>query len=282
MVFKRVKGKECIDKGFASCDDIVDSSLVICDKCGGKKRKVEAIDKRIVAALSLAIAVSIAGFTYLALNVKTYLAEEPDQSSRQATRPVDESSHRGITDLFRSIYSDGIKTVEEQAEIDNLARRQAVDPVWLVQKEKEIKDRSESASSSLRKGLIYAAQQDYRQAAREFKRGAEIDPDNSFLWANLAAAHIKLSEMDEAQSACQKAIALDSQNWLAHYNLGALNANRGDKDSAIRELSEALRLVTEDRARQVSTSEVTDYMKADQSLNSLRNDPRFLQLLARN
>lgn len=183
---------------------------------------------------------------------------------------------------LRAIYADGIKTAEEQAEIERVSKQYSLDPAQVSQKEQETKDRLMSSEMSLKQGLAYVSQLNYSQALKEFVHSTESDPDNAFAWANLAAAYLNLNQQQQAIAACERALAIDPNNWLAHYNLGSIHANNGAKDNAIRELSEALRLVAADQSQKITKDEVMVQMKTDHTLKTLHDDSRFRQLLARN
>lgn len=186
-----------------------------------------------------------------------------------------------LSALLRSIYADGIKTPEEQAEIERLASKHPVDRDRLIQREQETRDRLNKSDISLKQGMLYVAQKDYKQALKEFNHALEVDPENSYAWANLASAYLSLNDQKSARDACQKALQLDARNWLAHYNLGSLYAKGRDKDAAISELTIALELVAQDQARILTQAEIVSRMREDQSLSHLRTDSRFQQLLAR-
>lgn len=186
--------------------------------------------------------------------------------------------NKDLSHLLRQIYADGIKTADEQAALDRMAREYSLDVLRIAQQEQEIKDRLSQAEKGLKQGMAYASQQNYEQAAKEFKRSVEIDPEYAPAWANLCSAHLSLNREQEAQAACEQALAVDAKNWLARYNLGSLYARKGDRDRAFRELAETLRLVSEDTSQRVTRAEILNHIKTDPMLSSLRNDARFAQL----
>jgi tetratricopeptide (TPR) repeat protein len=203
----------------------------------------------------------------------------------QETATIDLASNVGnkeLVALLRSIYADGIKTSDEQAAIESLCRKHQVDRGQLIQLEQETKDRMNKSEISLKQGMLYAAQRDYKQAVKEFQYSLEVDPQSPFAWANLASAYLSLNDQKAALDACDRALRLDQRNWLAHYNLGSLYAKGGDKDHAISELTAALELITEDQTKRITKEEILSQMRIDQALNPLRTDSRFQQLLARN
>jgi Flp pilus assembly protein TadD len=186
-----------------------------------------------------------------------------------------------LSALLRSVYADGIKTPEEQAEIEKLATKHPVERERLLQREQEIRDRLNKSDLSLKQGILYAAQKDYKQAVKEFNHALEVDSENAFAWANLASAYLNVNDQKSARDACANALRLDPRNWLAHYNLGSLYAKGGDKDAAISELTTALESVAQDQSLRITKAEIVSQMRGDQALSRLRTDSRFQQLLAR-
>lgn len=51
-------------------------------------------------------------------------------------------------------------------------------------------------------------------------------------WANLGAAEASQGRFTEAEAAYRKALDLEPENWLAHYNLGLLELRRGRNEEA--------------------------------------------------
>ena len=265
---------------------IVDTSFEECDKCQGPLDLVTAPEKRLLAWWGLGIALALCGLAAAVLISSSKSAVPPPEGTNKAAGkggPTSgEADKKVIGEFLREAYSDGLKDSEDQAKLAKLIRDHPVDAQWLSREEEAARSRANDASALTKRGLLHAARGEYAEAAEDLTRSLEIDERNAMVWANLAAACIKLNRLVRAQSACERAIALDSRNWLAHYNLGAIHAAKGDKEPAVFELSETLRLIEEDRSEQVKKRQIAAQMRADESFDSLRTDQRFQQLLARN
>jgi tetratricopeptide (TPR) repeat protein len=286
-MMKKVVGKKCRDMQFTSCDVVVSAATEQCQQCGGAMEIVKAVDKKLIAGLGLIFVLAFCFSGYVAIKIVSIFSvpsasrqSNPDVSQKVST-PAEADQER-IKNLLQEIYKDGVKSAQEQSKINDLTANQLADPQWLAQQERQIQGISGQAASFSKRGLLYAAQGHYAQAVEEFQHSLKLNDNNALVWANLAAAYIKTNALQAAQSACERAIALDSRNWLAHYNLGALYAGKGNKDAAVFELSEALRFINEDQAQQILKGQVTEQLRADNSFDSLRADPRFRELLARN
>jgi tetratricopeptide (TPR) repeat protein len=213
--------------------------------------------------------------------LKQEVRANPELASTSSAQSSSDANDE-MAKRLRAIYADGIKTADEQAEIERVSKQYSLDAAQVSQKEQETKDRFMRSEMSLKQGLAYVSQLNYSQALKEFMHSTEMDPDNAFAWANLGAAYLNLNQQQQAMAACERALAIDPNNWLAHYNLGSIHANNGARDNAIRELSEALRLVASDQSQKITKAEVLAQMKTDQTLKTLHDDSRFRQLLARN
>jgi tetratricopeptide (TPR) repeat protein len=279
-MFESVIGKKCKLLNYPPCDVIVDASHEACESCDGPLEIVKVTNKRLFISVCLAASIAILVIGFTALKIAFWLSKPAPARTIEATlAPADEA---GLVKLLRSIYADGVKAPQEQARLQEAVRQLAVNSNWLTQKEEEIKGKADKTLASLKLGLAYTAREDYNQAQKEFRQSVEIDPENAFAWMNLAAADMKLGQLSQAKYACDKAITLDPHSWIAHYNLGSLYAINADKDNAIRELSEALRLVAEGQSPSITTATMAKQIKGDRSFDSLQKDRRFQELLARN
>lgn len=198
----------------------------------------------------------------------------------QATSSVSSPEEkREIEKLLRVIYTDGIKTTDEQRELAQLLSKYQRNPNQIAQLEQETKDRMNQAAVSLKQGMVYASQKAYTQAVKEFRHGVEVDPQNAFTWANLCGAYLSLGDLDQANQTCSQATDVDPNNWLAHYNRGSLSAKQGKKAETIQALAAALRGVAEEQNQHITQTEVVRQIKADPTFTSLRKDPEFQRLL---
>ncbi len=79
----------------------------------------------------------------------------------------------------------------------------------------------------------------------------------------------RLNDLDGAVACMERLIDQDRQSAIGHYNLGCYLALRGEADRAIDELSIGCGIDSSFRAQLATESD----------LESLRDDPRFLELL---
>ncbi|MGH9847283.1 MAG: tetratricopeptide repeat protein [Blastocatellia bacterium] len=201
------------------------------------------------------------------------------------TPPTDDqprSSNRDLVALLHNIYSDHLKTADEEQALVEAIKRQQLDPAQAKQLEEQVKARWERAQPYFERGLTAAKQARHQTAIEEFQRALAEDADNAWILANLGAAYLQAGRTEDARASCQRALEFDARNWLAHYNLGSSHARGGDKDAAIDSLQEALRCVAEDRTQRITRDDVVGRLRTDSALSAIRQDTRFRQLLARN
>jgi tetratricopeptide (TPR) repeat protein len=283
-MMKRVIGKKCRDIHFTSCAAVISTATEQCPHCGGAMEIVQQVDKKLITGLALISVLALCGIGYVAMKIISTVSKPstPVQANPNTSlKTSNETDKAKIQKLLQQVYADGVKSPEEQSKLNELTINQSADSQWLSQQEQQIQGLIGEANSLSKKGLLCASQGHYQQAVEEFQRSVKLN-DNAIVWANLAAAYIKMNNLQEAQPACERAISLDPRNWLAHYNLGALYASKGNKDAAVFELSEALRFINEDQAQRILKGQLTQQIRVDDSFDSLRTDPRFQQLLARN
>lgn len=192
------------------------------------------------------------------------------------------SSNRELVALLHNIYSDHLKTADEEQSLVEAMKRRQLDPAQGKQLEDQVKARWERAQPYFERGLTAAKQARHQTAIEEFQRALAEDGDNAWILANLGAAYLQTGRTEDAQASCQRALEFDQRNWLAHYNLGSSHARLGQKDAAIDELQQALQCVAEDRTQRITRDDVVGRLRTDSALSTIRQDTRFRQLLAQN
>jgi tetratricopeptide (TPR) repeat protein len=88
----------------------------------------------------------------------------------------------------------------------------------------------------------------------------------------LADTYRQAGRLDEARAIVEQLIAEEPDFWATTYNAGCLEALAGNADAAFQHLRRAKELDTEGESAQ--------YFRDDADLDSLRDDPRFAELLA--
>lgn len=109
-----------------------------------------------------------------------------------------------------------------------------------------------------------------KHAAASFQRALDIDPTHLPARIELSYAQLQMGEVDAALRNLQEAIATGRADAQAHYNLACLLARKGDKEAALRMLETAIQMGYANRK----------ILENDPDLGSLRDDPRFREILA--
>ena len=81
----------------------------------------------------------------------------------------------------------------------------------------------------------------------------------------------------ERQQRPQRALAVDPESWIAHYNYGFYFARKGETEAAFLHLDRDVALL--DRSGHVGREAVIEDLRQNPVLESLRRDPRFERLL---
>ncbi|MGH7599999.1 MAG: tetratricopeptide repeat protein, partial [bacterium] len=106
--------------------------------------------------------------------------------------------------------------------------------------------------------------------AKAFENITKKEPANFQAWNQLGAALLSLGKYEKAAAAYEKAVALNNGNPIAQYNLACAYARMNGKDKAFEVLNKI-----------VSTGFFQpEQISGDADLASLRNDPRFKELLS--
>ena len=149
-------------------------------------------------------------------------------------------------------------------------------------------------------GLALFKQGRYQESLVNFERALESEPENPEFLDLLGNAYLELGRLDEGLEALRKAITVDENYSLAHYDLGVtlarmdgrqeealksferaialdsdlgqayygmacIHAQKGDRKLALVSLEEALKKGIWDQA----------HIESDPDLDGLRNDPKF-------
>lgn len=95
-------------------------------------------------------------------------------------------------------------------------------------------------------GYLLWTQNQFEEAASEFQAELANVPDNAQALAFLADADMQTNHAADAGPLIQQALKIDPHLGRAHLDLGILYADSGRNQDAIRELTEAARLIPED------------------------------------
>ena len=84
------------------------------------------------------------------------------------------------------------------------------------------------------RGYVYMRRNQYQEARTAFEHALALDSSSATAWNNLGHVQLSLGEEAAAQRALESAIAADSTLADAHYNLGSLFLQQGKLDRAQR------------------------------------------------
>lgn len=96
-------------------------------------------------------------------------------------------------------------------------------------------------------------------------------PENLEALAELAHAYTRLGRIGEGLAIDRRLVELEPANPTVHYNLACSLALAGESEKALEALEHAVELGYDD----------ADFLSNDDDLESIRDTPRFVQLLAR-
>ncbi len=88
------------------------------------------------------------------------------------------------------------------------------------------------AATRLGLGNAYAELELAEQAVEQLFRAAELDPGSKEIHASLGSVLYRCGEMELAEKECWLALAADTTMAVAHKNLAAIHADRGEHDQA--------------------------------------------------
>ena len=118
-------------------------------------------------------------------------------------------------------------------------------------------------------GRAYEQKGRLPEAIVEFQRAVELEKDNAETWSGLGHAYALSGNRGEAQKILDHLKEVSAHSWVAPYNIAVIHAGLGHKDQAFALLDQAYK----DRSYYLPT-----YLATDARMDSLRSDPRFVEL----
>ena len=142
-----------------------------------------------------------------------------------------------------------------------------------------VEGKKDSAARLNRQGLAYAEEKNNDQALDSFKQAVELDNSNPEFYYNLGVAYWLKQMPLEAEAAYIQGLAIkpgDPRHTLhfanIHFNLACIYALQGKKDQAFEQL---------EKLYAVNKKLLYHWVEGDADLASLRDDPRYKEILAR-
>jgi serine/threonine protein kinase/Flp pilus assembly protein TadD len=121
-------------------------------------------------------------------------------------------------------------------------------------------------------GRAYEQKGKLPEAIAEFQRALELEEDNAEIWSGLGHAYALSGNRAEAQKVLEHLKGVSEHSWVAPYNIAVIYAGLGEKEQAFAFLDQAYK----DRSYYLPT-----YLATDARIDSLRSDPRFVELRKR-
>jgi serine/threonine-protein kinase len=121
-------------------------------------------------------------------------------------------------------------------------------------------------------GRAYEQKGKVPEAIAEFQRALELEEDNAEIWSGLGHAYALSGKRAEAQKVLEHLKGVSAHSWVAPYNIAVIYAGLGEKEQAFAFLDQAYK----DRSYYLPT-----YLATDARIDSLRSDPRFVELRKR-
>lgn len=121
-------------------------------------------------------------------------------------------------------------------------------------------------------GRAYEQKGKLPEAIAEFQRALELEEDNAEIWSGLGHAYALSGKRAEAQKVLEHLQGVSEHSWVAPYNIAVIYAGLGEKEQAFAFLDQAYK----DRSYYLPT-----YLATDARIDSLRSDPRFVELRKR-
>ena len=284
-LFRKMVGKTCNQDDCTLQGQSADLKAGFCEACGKPLFELTAPDRvqQLLAVLVVLGALAGVGYgtlTHVRAQPVRQAASVPVGAAPKAAavpHPSPAEAQRQMEARLREMYRHGEPGAAEKAD---LAKLLAGDPA-LAQDYAEL-ERSRlphliEASRKIRTGQELVAQRLYEHAREDFLQATVEDPQNAGAWAALGGVDMLTRREEEARQAYEKALTIDPDSWIAHYNFGFYFARKGETEAALLHLDRAVSLLG--RSGNVDRTTVMNDLRNNPVLAPLRRDPRFARLL---
>ncbi|HEY0320792.1 MAG TPA: protein kinase [Pyrinomonadaceae bacterium] len=169
------------------------------------------------------------------------------------TQELDKSSliihsHFGLIYFFNGRYDDAIESCKKTVKLD---------PTFFVARRYM--------------GLAYAQKRMYKEALEEYRIAVEASKGSPLMRAEMASVLALSGDRERAQAELNEVLEISKQRYVSAYQIATIYVALKDRDGAFEWLEKAFK----ERADWMA------YLKVDPRFNSLRSDPRFVDLQRR-
>lgn len=283
--FRKVTGKTCKHDDCSLQGQPLELSQTHCEQCGRPLLGLTAPNRfrQLLAVLVTSGVLAGSGFEavkYFRPQVLQVEVLPPGATTIQegVAPPLSaEEAQRRLGAKLREIYRDCKAGEEEKAETEKLLASHPEFARVYPELERARLPHILESCRLVRTGQTLVAQKLYGHARTDFLRATEEDPENANAWAALGGANMLTRREAEASQAYERALAVDPESWIAHYNYGFYFARKGEAEAAFLHLNQAVDLLG--RSGNVDRTAVLDDLRQNPVLDPLRRDPRFAKLL---
>jgi Flp pilus assembly protein TadD len=107
---------------------------------------------------------------------------------------------------------------------------------------KAIRLNPDQASAQMNLGKLYLDEGSYGKAHDSFERALKVNPDYLEARYNLGLTFLNLQKLDQAEKVFRTLLAVDPNVAEAHHDLGIVRYRQDDKQGAVEEFTQAVRL----------------------------------------
>ncbi len=264
-LFRKVIGKTCKSTGCLRRGQPIALSQVYCPGCNRKLAATKApFRPKDITALA-ALLTATCGVVTIALST----------FRQPGTQDAGTLSQLGAK--LREIYHDCQAGEREAEEVNKLLAGDPTLAKFYPEFQRTRLSHVLEACRKVRSGQLLVAQKLFDRAHADFLQATEEDPENANAWAALGGVCILTNREEDARQAYERALAIEPDNWAAHYNYGCYFARKGETESALGHLERAVSLLS--RVGHIDRTAVHEDLRQNPALGSLRQDPRFARLL---
>jgi len=155
---------------------------------------------------------------------------------------------------------------------------QSIRPVKLVELDLPEPPPPKEHPAALLRGQEQVRNQEFSAARQSFRSAVSSAPDNGIAWTHLGAVEALLGNPMAARTAYEKALHIDKNNWMAHYNLGLLSVREGKTAVALVHFETCMRALREVGTRE-ELAAVREDLRLNTELKDLQNNEEFQKLL---
>ena len=171
-------------------------------------------------------------------------ARDGDFTKKTSTDPEDfdrpaEVERRFTGDGFGGSFAEAVKRDAKEMDLSTRGRsKKDIEKMLFAMRSAPPREKTWAATREKEKGNEFFKAREYRSAVEAYDVSIALDGTNPAVFANRAAAHMKLKRWSDAVRDCDAALALDPKHFKARLRRGASLLERGEAEAAAEALVE--------------------------------------------